>query len=91
MRAVLSVEESGRLLNDLAAEYSGPEFPSLTDDQPNDFATLCIFEEELDGNWPSGFYRFDTDITRIEEIFRFAMMHFAMKKVGGTEPSEVSV
>ena len=91
LRAVLSVEESGRLLNALSAEYSGPEFPSLTEDQPNDFATLCISEEELDGKWPCGFYCFNADITRIEEIFRFAMMHFGMEKVGSTEPNEVSV
>ena len=62
----------------------------MMDGQPNDFATLCISDEELGGNWPSGFYRFDADITRIEEIFRFAMMHFDIKKVGVGEPSDVA-
>lgn len=66
LRAVLSVEEAGRLLNALPTEYAGPQLPKAEDHQADDFAALRISEGELEGKWPAGCYRIDTELANVE-------------------------
>jgi hypothetical protein len=70
LRAVLSWEESQKLLGQHVAEYVGPQFPTANPDSACDFAVLRIFDEEPDGEWRAGFSRFDADLRRIEEALR---------------------
>ena len=67
LRAVLSAEEAGRLLNALSVEYVGTQFPVVTN-QTGDFAILRIAEEEeeLEGKWPVGCYRLNADVANVE-------------------------
>lgn len=70
MRAVLSWEESRKLLGQHVAEYKGQRFPTLNPDSASDFAVLRIFDEESNEQWRSGFYSFDADIMQIEEALK---------------------
>jgi hypothetical protein len=69
LRAVLSREESKNLLGQHFADYSGQQFPTPKPDA-SDFAVLRIFDEESEGEWSAGFYRFDADIMQIEEALQ---------------------
>jgi hypothetical protein len=75
LRAVMSWEESQKLLGQHFAEYVGPQFPTSNPDSASDFAVLRIFDEESNEKWRSGFYSFDADIMQIEE----AVQAFAAK------------
>ena len=70
MRAVLSLEESQKLLRQHAAAYVGQHFPKSNPDRTSDFAVLRIFDEETNDNWRPGFYSFDADVTQIEEALQ---------------------
>ena len=69
MRAVLSWEESQKLLGQHVAEHTG-HFPTPNPGRASDFAVLRIFEEESNEKWRSGFYSFDADIMKIEEALQ---------------------
>jgi hypothetical protein len=68
LRAVLSPEEGKTLLAELAAGYTGTEFPSRCQETNADFALLRIFDGEMGREWRTGFYRFSDDLWRIEEV-----------------------
>ena len=70
LRAVLSWEESQRLLLLHSSEYVGQQFPTSNLDRASDFAILRIFDEESNGQWRPGFYSFDADIIQIEDALR---------------------
>lgn len=70
LRAVLSWEESQRLLAQHRAEYVEQHFPTPNPDTASDFAVLRIFDEESNEEWRAGFYSFDADIMQIEEALQ---------------------
>lgn len=68
-RAVLSREESSALLKKHPADYVGQQFPRSRPHE-TDFAVLHIVADEADKKWRPGFYRFATDLTRIDAALR---------------------
>jgi hypothetical protein len=66
LRAVLSLEESRNLLNQHMIHCAGKQFPTASQGPKVDFAVLQVFDGETNGEWKSGFYQFDDDITQIE-------------------------
>ncbi|MGB9432793.1 MAG: hypothetical protein WBQ89_11165 [Candidatus Acidiferrum sp.] len=67
LRAVLSTEQSRCLLSKRSAKYAGQQLPAAAHNQIVDFAVLRVFDKELGDQWESGFYRFDADLSMIEE------------------------
>jgi len=69
LRAVLSVNECERVVSQHAATYVGDQFPKLTNEQgaANDFAVLNFPPNETPAGWRSGFYRLDSDLTKLNE------------------------
>ena len=69
LRAVLSVNESERVVSQYAATYVGSEFPKLADNQgsANDFAVLNFPPNETPAGMRSGYYRLDSDLTKLNE------------------------
>jgi hypothetical protein len=53
-----------------SAVYVGEEFPTIANkrDAAADFAVLRVSAEEADGDWRSGFYRFDADLMEINAV-----------------------
>ena len=69
LRAVLSVPECDRVVSQHPATYVGDQFPQLANPQEaaNDFAILSFRPEETTTTWRSGFYRLDSDLTKLNE------------------------
>ena len=69
LRAVLSVTECERVVREHAATYVGDEFPKLADQQgsASDFAVLNFPPNETPAGWRSGYYRLDSDLTKLNE------------------------
>jgi hypothetical protein len=69
LRAVLSVNESERVVNEYAATYIGEQFPKLANEQgtANDFALLNFPPNETPAGWRPGYYRLDSDLTKLNE------------------------
>jgi hypothetical protein len=69
LRAVLSVNESERVVSEHAATYVGDKFPKLANEQgpANDFAVLNFPPNETPKGWRSGYYRLDSDLTKLNE------------------------
>ena len=69
LRAVLSIPECDRVVSQHPATYVGDQFPQLTNQQvaANDFAVLSFRPEETTPAWRSGFYRLDSDLTKLNE------------------------
>jgi hypothetical protein len=69
LRAVLSVNECERVVRDHAATYVGDEFPKLANEQgsASDFAVLNFPPNETPAGWRSGYYRLDSDLTKLNE------------------------
>lgn len=86
LRAVLSSEEATCLLSELPVLYAGQQFPTMTEDQNFDFVVLRVFEEELDRKRPAGFYRFDADITRIEEAVQACTAQLSQTRTSSHTP-----
>ena len=68
LRAVLSPEKGETLLTELPARYAGTDFPARCRELNADFALLRIFDGEMGQKWRTGYYRFDDDLMRIEEV-----------------------
>ena len=70
LRAVLSWEECKRVLEHHSATYAGERFPigSTLGDMGQDYGILAVGADEASKTWRSGFYRFDGDITQINEV-----------------------
>jgi hypothetical protein len=69
LRAVLSVNECERVVSQYTATYVGDEFPKLASEQgtANDFAVLNCPPNETPAGWRSGYYRLDSDLTKLNE------------------------
>lgn len=69
LRAVLSVDESERVVSQHAATYVGDQFPKLANEQrtANDFAVLNFPPDETPAGWRPGYYRLDSDLTKLNE------------------------
>lgn len=69
LRAVLSVHECERVVSQHPAKYIGDHFPKLASDQmaANDFAVLNFPVNETPTGWRPGYYRLDSDLTKLNE------------------------
>jgi hypothetical protein len=69
LRAVLSVNECERVVSQYAAVYVGNEFPKLANEQASasDFAVLNFPPNETPAGWRPGYYRLDSDLTKLNE------------------------
>jgi len=69
LRAVLSVNECERVVSQHPATYLGNEFPKLSSEQgtASDFAVLNFAPNEAPTGWRSGYYRLDSDLTKLNE------------------------
>ena len=69
LRAVLSVNESERVVSQHPATYIGSEFPKLGNEKEaaRDFAVLNFPPNEVPAGWRSGYYRLDSDLTKLNE------------------------
>jgi len=69
LRAVLSVNECERVVSQHTATYVGDQFPKLGNEQSsaNDFAVLNFPPNETPAGWRSGYYRLDSDLTKLNE------------------------
>ena len=69
LRAVLSVNECERVVSQHPATYVGKEFPKLANDQgsASDFAVLNFPPNEVPAGLQSGYYRLDSDLTKLNE------------------------
>ena len=70
LRAVVTLEDCKYLVAPSSAIYVGEQFPAIANKPGSaaDFAVLRVSAEEADGNWRSGFYRFDADLMEINAI-----------------------
>jgi len=69
LRAVLTVNECERVVSQHPATYVGDQFPKLGNDQgsASDFAVLNFPPNEAPAGWRSGYYRLDSDLTKLNE------------------------
>ena len=69
LRAVLSVNECERVVSQHPATYVGDRFPKLDNEQvaANDFAVLNVTGDETPAGWRPGYYRLDSDLTKLNE------------------------
>jgi hypothetical protein len=69
LRAVLSVNECDHVVRQYPATYVGEKFPGLTDQQAgtDDFAVLSFRADETTATWRPGYYRLDSDLTKLNE------------------------
>jgi hypothetical protein len=67
LRAVLSVNECERVVREHAATYVGDEFPKVANGPANDFAVINFPPNETPAGWRSGYYRLDSDLTKLNE------------------------
>jgi hypothetical protein len=69
LRAVLSVNECERVVSQYPATFVGDQFPKVADEQgaTNDFAVLNCPPNETPAGWRSGYYRLDSDLTKLNE------------------------
>ena len=69
LRAVLSMTECESVVKQHPATYVGSEFPKLANEQvsAHDFAVLNFPPEETPAGWRPGYYRLDSDLTKLNE------------------------
>jgi hypothetical protein len=69
LRAVLSVTECERVVKEYPATYVGEQFPELSNGHgaTSDFAVISFRAEETTSTWRPGYYRLDSDLTRLNE------------------------
>jgi hypothetical protein len=69
LRAVLSVRECDRVVSQHPATYVGEQFPKMMNgpESANDFAILSFRPEETTSKWRPGYYRLDSDLTKLNE------------------------
>ena len=69
LRAVLSVRECERVVQQHPATYVGQQFPLLGNgqDAASDFAVLSFRPDEAFAGWKPGYYRLDSDLTKLNE------------------------
>jgi hypothetical protein len=69
LRAVLSVNECERVVGQHSVTYVGENFPAVADGQAvaDDFAVISFHPNETTSQWRPGYYRFDSDLAKINE------------------------
>jgi hypothetical protein len=69
LRAVLSIKECERVVSQHPATYVGQQFPKVADGQQaaSDFAVLNFPANETPAGWQPGYYRLDSDLTKLNE------------------------
>ena len=69
LRAVLSINECERVVREHPAIYVGEQFPKLANGQEaaSDFAVLNFPANETPVGWQPGYYRLDSDLTKLNE------------------------
>jgi len=69
LRAVLSVNECERVLSQHSVTYVGENFPTVAGGHAaaDDFAVISFSDREKTGQWQPGYYRLDSDLTKINE------------------------
>ncbi len=69
LRAVLSIKECERVVSQHHATYVGEQFPKPADEKvtANDFAVLNFPPGETPVGWRPGYYRLDSDLTKLNE------------------------
>jgi len=69
LRAVLSISECERVVSEHPATYVGDQFPSLGNGNgpASDFAVISFRAEETTNAFRSGYYRLDSDLSKINE------------------------
>jgi hypothetical protein len=69
LRAVLSINECERVVSQHPATYVGDQFPKLESEhgQGSDFAVLSFPPNEAPAGWRPGYYRLDSDLTKLNE------------------------
>ncbi|HTT34126.1 MAG TPA: hypothetical protein VMH48_11035 [Methylomirabilota bacterium] len=69
LRAVLSVHECENVVSKHPATYVGEDFPRLGAGPNNadDFAVISFSAEETTASWRPGYYRVDSDLTKLNE------------------------
>jgi len=71
LRAVLSSDKAGAILEAFSARCAGHQFPMTTHTTNDDFAILQVFEAEAREEYGAGYYLFDEDLEQIEMRMRF--------------------
>ena len=69
LRAVLSVNECEQVVREHAATYVGDAFPKVVNEEgsADDFAVLNFPPTETPAGWRPGYYRLDSDLTKLNE------------------------
>lgn len=69
LRAVLSVPECETVIQKHPATYVGEQFPRMAPDQiaESDFAVINCAANETPAGWQPGYYRLDSDLTKLNE------------------------
>jgi len=69
LRAVLSVNECERVVSQDRITYVGEKFPRVVDEQgtKDDFAVISVRPDETTSEWRPGYYRLDSDLSKINE------------------------
>jgi hypothetical protein len=72
LRAVLSLNECEKVVDNREITFFGESFPSLGDAATGapDCAVLRLAAEETGGKWRAGFYRVDSDLTVLNDALR---------------------
>jgi hypothetical protein len=72
LRAVISLEDCKHLISLDKTTYLGDQFPKVCGPlgQGGDFAVLGINADEADAQWRPGYYRFDANLTELNEQLR---------------------
>ena len=67
LRAVISTADCKQLIGSGVARYVGEQFPSLGGAERNarDFAVLGFSAAEAQGEWRTGYYCFEADLTEL--------------------------
>jgi hypothetical protein len=67
LRAVLTLDDCRDLMPPNSATYIGDRFPTMSNHSGKnaDFAVLSVSPEEAEGDWRSGYYRFDADLMEL--------------------------
>jgi hypothetical protein len=67
LRAVLTWDQCVNVLTPGVAHYLGKQFPDLST-QVAEFAVFRVAPNEAEAEWVAGYYRLETDITKLSAI-----------------------
>ena len=69
LRAIVSFDDCKYLVAKDKMTYVGEQFPTVYDgsSQSADFAVLSIDASEVQGEWRSGYYRFEADLMKLNQ------------------------